>query len=152
MTARDDLEIFSLGKASLCHKRPLKNSTTICPRSIPLANIYRLVIHVSLRLLMFTLTYPGFILPFTHIYPHIPPHLPTFTKRYPHFTQFIYVYLPPPHTPFTHVYPELSKFYPVLFCLYTFTHNNPCLIPFSFPTYPKSHTCRPVYPWLLQFI
>ena len=37
----------------------------------------------------------------------------TFTKSYPHFTQFIYVYLPPPHTPFTHVYPELSTFYPV---------------------------------------
>ena len=112
MTARDDLEIFSLGKTSLCHKRPLKNSTTICPRSIPLANIYRLVIHVSPRLLMYTPTYPGFI-PFTHIYPHIPPHLPTFTERYPHFTQFIYVYLPPPHTPFTHAYPKLSKFYPV---------------------------------------
>ena len=113
MTARDDLEIFSLGKTSLCHKGPLKNSTTSCTRSIPLANIYLLVIHVSLRLLMFTLTYPGFILPFTHIYPYIPAHLPTFTKSYPHFTQVIYVYLPPPHTPFTHVYPELSTFYPV---------------------------------------
>ena len=138
MTARDDLEIFSLGKTSLCHKGPFKNSTTSCNRSIPLANIYLLVIRVSLRLLMFTLTYPGFILPFTHMYPHIPPHLPTFTKRYPHFTQFIYVYLPHliPRLPtFTPSYLHFIPFINILFCLYTFTHSNPCLTPF--PNLPQ---------------
>ena len=126
MTARDDLEIFSLGKTSLCHKGPLKNSTTSFSRSIPLANIYRLVIHVSLRLLMYTATYPGFF--------HLPIFTPTFhpicprlLKGIPAFHPVIYVYLPPPHNPFTHVYPELSTFYPVykhfilfiniLFCL-----------------------------------
>lgn len=113
MTARDDLEIFSLGKTSLCHKGSLKNSTTSCTRSIPLANVYRLVIHVSLGLLMFTLAYPGFIshlpifTPTFHpiyprllkgihispslsmfIYPHFIPRLPMFTLSYLHFTPF----------------------------------------------------------------
>ena len=113
MTARDDLEIFPSGKTSLCHKGPLKNSTTSFLRSIPLTSIYRRVIHVSLGLLMFTLTYPGFIshlpifTPTFHpiyprllkgihispslsmfIYPHLIPRLAMFTLSYLHFTPF----------------------------------------------------------------
>ena len=133
MTARDDLEIFSLGKTSLYHKGPLKTSTTSCPRSIPLANIYRKVIHVSLQLLMYTSTYPGFI-PFTHIYPHIPPHLLTFTKRYPgispSLSMFIYSHLIPRLPMFTPSYLHFTPFINILFCLSTFTHSNLCLIPF----------------------
>lgn len=150
MTARDDLEIFSLGKTSLCHKGPLKNSTTSCPRSIPLANIYRLVIHVSPRLLMYTHTYPGFIL-FTHICPHIPPHLPTFTDRNPHFTQFIFIYphLIPRLPMFTPSYLHFTPFINISFCLYTFTYSKPCLIPF--PNLPQVTHLSSRLSMLLQF-
>ena len=102
-------------KTSFCHKGPLKNSTSSCPSTIPLTNIYRyLVIQVSPLLLIFTSPYPGLI-PFpnlpqvTHVscglsmvtpiylpvHPysingaHVSPHLlmpGVFTPRYPHLT------------------------------------------------------------------
>lgn len=84
MTARDDLEISPPGKTSLCHKGHLKNSTTSCLRSIPLTSIYRLVIHVSLGLLLFTFTFPGFI-------SHLPIFTPTFHPIYPRLLKGIYI-------------------------------------------------------------